>query len=90
MFSGEVVMQNFDKEGRESDNKILGYFFFRNKNVHHSYKKDNAPNFLPFLWKYILFDLRAELMEILMNQMLPGVLVFLSVRYFRLTTVTLC
>lgn len=77
------------REGRVIT-KILGYFFFRNKNAHHSYKKDDALNFLPFLWKYILFDLHTELMEILMNQMLPGVWVFLSVRYFRLTTVTLC
>lgn len=58
--------------------------------ITHLYKKDNTVNLLPFLWKYILFDLHTELMEILINQMLPRVLVSLSVRYFRLTTVTLC
>lgn len=81
------------KKGRDSDNKMLGYFFSLEIKtcITHLYKKrDDNINFLPFLWKYILFHLHRELVEILMNQMLPRVLVFLSVRYFRLTTVTLC
>lgn len=77
------------REGRVIT-EYLGIFSLEKKmHITHT-KKDNTLNFLPFLWKYILFDLHTELIEILMNQMLPGVSVFLSVRYFRLTTVTLC
>lgn len=56
MFSGQVMMQNSNKEGRESYNKMLEYFFFcRNKNAYHSFmqekKRDNTLNFLFFSCK---------------------------------------
>jgi len=46
-------MSDSDKNGRGSDNQMLGHFFFGNKNVHHSFlqqqQQQNTVNFLLFL-----------------------------------------
>lgn len=88
------MMQNSDKDGRESDNKMLTYsYYFLERNICitclYNPPSPQAFSFFLFLCRYILYNLHIELMKIPMTHFAQTFNIPF-VKCFRLATGTLC